>query len=242
MCLPAALIPLVVGAGLTAGGTLANYFGNQQAQHAQMDAANAERARQQGLSAKQDQAFQRSLDDTQTFGPDGQKVEADKRLATLNAALGTRSPTQDFLPGSSSADASVASSGNKIVSNEHADAAQHATALATMNGLGDALFKGNIAINREGQTINQIGSAKAGSAAVLPTELQAAAQKGSLLRGLGSLATSIGGMAIGSGLGGLAGLGSVAPISAATANILPASALSMPAALSPMTSSAMAVL
>lgn len=200
MCFPFA-IPLA----LMAAGATASYAGNKQAQDAQSATSRAEQARQQVFSQRQDALVQNSMDQTAATAGKGLDDATAARQAELTAALGGASPTQDFLPGAQDADHTLADSANKIVATQHAGTAAHADASARLQALGDALFKTNVGVGRNSQEVNQIGEFKQGSAAVLPAELNAAAQKGSGLRTLGQIAMTIGSMAAGGG-----GLGAAA--------------------------------
>lgn len=214
---------------LTLGGAGASYVGNQEAQNAQKSAVSAENLRQQAFSKQQDTALNNSLTTAANTATTGLDTATQARQAAFTAALAGKSPTQDYLPGSASADPSVAASVNKVVGDQHAFSAQQGDALARSTALGDDLLGTNINLNRNAQTIDQLGSFKVGSANVLPAELNAAAQKGAGLRGLGSLATTIGSMAL---MGGLAapasGIGTAADASSAAAR---ASAASMGAVI-----------
>ena len=194
--------PWVIPLALMAGGGVAKYLGDQQAAHAERDASNAERARQQALAQQQDALVNNSIGKVGAITTGGLDTSIANRKAAITANMGTVSPTQGFLPGSSSADASVGGLGDKIVAGEKSLSGGVGDASARLNGLGDSLFGANIAVNRNDQGVNQLGSEKMQSAAVLPYELKAAATKGSLLRGLGGLAQSIGSMVAGAGLAG----------------------------------------
>ena len=215
--------PLILGTLL--GGSALSAIGNHQAASAQMAASNAERARQQALTQQQNALVDRSIANTGNITNGGLDAAIAARKAGIDASLATASPTQGFLPGSSTADASVGRSGAQIVGKEKALTGGLADASARMNGLGDSLFTTNIANNRDAQGVNQIGAAKMDSASVLPYELQAAAQKGAFLRGLGQLASTIGGMAAGGGFGGGSGAAANAYASSGGAIANPGSAI-----------------
>jgi hypothetical protein len=211
MCGPLAAL------GLMAGGSLAKYFGERQAQHAQNRAFQAEQHRQSAMTEQQQAAESDSLAKTATLAdPNAEADAANTRKAAFISALNQRSPTQDYLPGGQGAPSAVADTTNRVVEAQHADSERHAGALASLAGFGDQVFKSSIGVNRNAQTIGQIGRDKQGSAAVLPAELQAAAQKGGFLRGLGDLAMTAASFAGGMGGGG-AGAGSAGAMQAARA-------------------------
>lgn len=187
MCFPQA-IPLA----MTVGGSLLNSAGESKAARSQAAASDQERARQNQFSTQQMGYVDRSRDALANVAGTGTDQAVDARKTLLMSALDGRSPTQDALPGSGSADRVIAENGARVAGNEHAAAAQTADAMARLSGLGDSLFSANIGMNRNAQQIGQIGGFKAGSAAALPTELQAAAHKGETQRMLGQLASEIG--------------------------------------------------
>lgn len=207
--------PFSIGIALAVGGLGASQIGNNQAAGAQARAQSQERARQQKMTQQQEGYFNDSLGKaTAITDPTQQAAAVDKRNADLSAAI-QPSAESSYMPGSSSAPQLVKTANDKAVGNEKADASRLALALAQMGAPGQQLFDANIGIGRNSQGIGQIAQSKASSADVLNAELQAAAQKGGTLRGLGGLATSIGGMMIGSGLGA-GGLGSTGAISGST--------------------------
>ena len=195
--------PWMIPLALMAGGAVAKYAGDQQAQQAQAAVSTAERNRQQEMSAKQDALFQKSVSGEKNIAGSDNTAAIDARKASYAQALNARPAGQEFLPGAADANAVVGQSAGKIVGAEHEMVNQSADAQARLNGLGDNLFKANISQGRDAQGVNQIGSAKMDSASVLPSELQAAAQKGGTLRALGGLASTIGSMWLAGGAGGI---------------------------------------
>lgn len=194
MCGPFAALALL------AGGSIAKYIGDTQAQHAQQAAQDAERARQQQLTQRQQQAFQESVTKANSLAdPNAETAAVDKRNTALQAALTPASAQADFLPGSSSAPQLVQDAGARTAADTHAYSSNLAQALARLSGTGDQLLTTNIGIGRDAGAIGQLADFKQGSADVLPAELRAAATKGALLRGLGGIAQSIGGAAAGGG-------------------------------------------
>lgn len=198
----------IVGSALFAGGSAANYVGNQKAERAQKSAYSAEKRRQDDLTAQQDALFQNSLDRTGgVASQEGQDEAAAARKAAFVEALGGKSPDQGFLPGSSTADAAVGENANRVVATQDAFSDQQAGALAKLTGFGDQMLDANILNARDAGAVNQLSTSKRASAGVLDAELQAAARKGGTLRGLGSLATQLGTMALTAGLGGMPAAG-----------------------------------
>lgn len=194
MCFPFA-IPLA----LMAAGTVANYFGEKQASHASENAFNSERDRQSNLSDQQTARFQDSLDKTQAMlDPAAVAAAANKREASLASAIVPASQTNAaYLPGSDSAPSVVATAADKAGEGSKATSLNLAHAIAALGGTGDQLQTLNTGIGRNSESIGQLGGFKAGSMGVLDSEMQAAAQRGSFLRGIGGLAQTIGGAWLG---------------------------------------------
>lgn len=194
----------IVGSALFAGGSAATYAGNKKAEHAQKSAYSAEKRRQDDLTAKQDVLFQNSLDRTGGVASQaGQDEATAARKAAFVEALSGKSPDQGFLPGSSTADAAVGENANRVVADQNAYSDQQAGALAKLTGFGDQMLDANVLNARDAGAVNQLSTSKRASAGLLDGELQAAARKGGVLRGLGGLATQLGTMALTSGLGGM---------------------------------------
>lgn len=198
MCFAAAL-PLA----LLLGGSALNMVGNNQAAHAQEDANNAERRRQQVLTNQQQSLFKDSLSKAGELNtPDAQNKAIADRTAALTAGMPSATAPGSYLPGSSSAPTVVAAAADKSGAATNAYTGNLAAAMARMGAPGDQLLTTNIGIGRNSGLIDQAATTKADSAAVLAAELRAAAHKGAFLRGIGSLASSIGGAMAGGGAGG----------------------------------------
>jgi hypothetical protein len=175
-----------------------------------MNVFNAEQGRQKGFQDQQDALFQAALNRSSGLaGADTDAAEANRKAAFISALNG-RAPNQEYLPGSSSADAAVAESGNKIVGAQRADSEGLASAKARLEGFGDATFANSIAGGRTAQQMGQISSFRRGSAAALDPELLAAMNKGANLRGLGDLAIALGTSALGGSVGAGLGFGGTA--------------------------------
>lgn len=205
MCFPAD--PLTIALALTAVGSGAEYIGNEKAQKAQRGAQEAERIRQKGMEAQQNALFEGQL--ARTANVPGQGVEdaiASRRAAFMQALEG-RSPTQDALPGSGSADSAIAANQNRVVGEQRGESAQQADALARLTGLQQSLFDTNLLNNRDEQQVRMIGGNRLNSARVLPLELQAAARKGAGLRAVGGIAKQVGMSMLGGQFMAGAGLG-----------------------------------
>lgn len=212
----------IIGATALAGGTAASYAGNKQAQKAQLNVFNAEQARQKDFQARQDALFTQALDASRNLaGADTDNAEMQRKAAFISALNG-RAPNQDYLPGSSSADAAVAENRNKVVGEQRTESENLAGAKARLEGLGDALFSNRIAAGRRAQEMGQISSFRRGSAGVLDSELASAANKGANLRGIGQIATAIGTSMLGGSLGSIVGGGAQA--ASAGANYIGSSA------------------
>jgi hypothetical protein len=205
MCGPWAL-PLA----LLAGGTVAQYVGNKQAERAQNNRYQDEKRRQDRMTEEQQGLFQDSLARGQDLqSEEGQNKAIDTRQSALMSAIAPRSEGADYLPGSDSASNVVRTATDKAVGTQKAETGNLAAAMARLAAPNDQLLHANIGIARDAGKIGQVASFKAGSADVLNAELRAAAQKGAFLRGIGGLASSIGGMMI-PGAAGLGAAGSAA--------------------------------
>lgn len=184
--------PWAIPIALMAAGSVAKYFGDEKAGHAQERAYEAERARQQQYTNQQQQSFQDSLGKvTKLTDPNATQDAVNKRDSVLSSAI-TPVDQGSYMPGSSSAPQLVADASAKAAAGTHERSSNLAKALAELGGTGDQMLTTNIGIGRNSQAIGQAGSLAAGSAAVLPSEMRAASYKGSTLRGLGSLAQMIG--------------------------------------------------
>lgn len=196
-------IPLVAAAALAGVGGVAKYLGEKKAQKAQANAAQMERQRQQRMTEEQQGYFDQSLASAGDVA-DPAAIAAAKgaRENALFAAMAPQGAAGTYLPGQGSAPAIVQQQEGKAVEGARTDARSLASALAALGGTGDQLQRLNIDIGRNSQRIGQVARDKGNSADILQTELQAAAEKGSLLRGLGGLAMQIGLAAAAGGAGG----------------------------------------
>lgn len=200
MCIPA----LAAAALLAGAGGVAKYFGEKKAQKAQERVQATERARQQRMTEQQ----QGYLDDSLAGAgetADPAKIAAAKaaRESTLIGAMMPAASQANFLPGQSSTPAIVQQQEGRSVAKSAGEARSLASALAALGATGDQMQGLNIRIGRNSQGIGQVARDKANSADILGTELEAAAQKGALLRGLGGLAQQVGmAMATGGAGGG----------------------------------------
>lgn len=201
-------IPLIAAAALVGAGGVAKYFGEKKAKNAQQRANDTERARQDRMTQEQQGYLDQSLASAGNAA-DPNAIAATKaaRENTLFAAMAPQGAAGTYLPGHASAPAVVRQQEGKAVEGARTDARSLASALAALGGTGDQMQRLNIDIGRNSQRIGQIARDKANSADVLQTELQAAAEKGGLLRGLGDLAMQIGMSAATSGMGGGAAAG-----------------------------------
>jgi len=207
--------PISIGLGLAAAGTVAQYFGNQQAKHASQAAYTAEQGRQKAKTREQEALLDQSYDSARKLNdPNAENAAADKRKAAFVAALNARPSDSGYLPGQDSAPKVVADAASKAQESQNAFSGQQADALARMTGFGDQLLDTNIALGRNAQGIGMIGTDKANSAAALNAELNAAQYKGGFLRGLGGLAQMVGMAALSGGAFGAGGGASVGATSA----------------------------
>lgn len=196
-------IPLIAAAALVGAGGVAKYFGEKKAKNAQQRANDTERARQQRMTEEQQGYFDKSLASAGDVA-DPASIAAAKgaRENALFAAMAPAGAAGTYLPGQSSAPAIVQQQEGRAVDTARTDAKSLASALAALGGTGDQMQRLNIDIGRNSQRIGQVARDKSNSADILQTELQAAAEKGSLLRGLGGLAMQIGMAAAAGGAGG----------------------------------------
>lgn len=200
--------PFSIALALTAAGSVSTYFGQQQAARAKESTFNAERQRQQDLSDQQTSRFQDSLDKTRAASSEESMANAAKaRESTLASAIVPKGAESSYMPGSSSAPAVVATATESANAGGRAQSEGLARALAALGGTTDQLNTLNTGIARNSESIGQLGSFKAGSMGVLDSEMQAAASKGSFLRGVGGLASTIGSAWLGN-IGGAAAIGS----------------------------------
>lgn len=197
--------PWALPVALLVGGAGLNYMGQQKAKHAQERTFSQEEERQHKWDDQQQAIFKDSIGKASDLtDANAQKKAVDDRQSALVSAISTPEAAGAYLPGSDSAPAVVKTAADKAQSAAKDQSLRLAAAMANLNAPNDLLQKTNIGIARDAGQIGQIGSFKAGSAGVLDAELRAAAQKGAFLRGLGSLAATIGASALGGqALGGL---------------------------------------
>ena len=199
MCFPPAII---AGLAAAAVGTGAKYIGDKQAESASNATFSAERARQQAFTADQTAKFQDSLDRTKELTDPAQQEKAvAAREETLASAIVPASTAGSYLPGSSSAPSVVSTAQDKSAATSAATSSSLARAIATLGGVQDQKQGVDTAIGHNSSAIGQISGFRSGSAGVLNSEMKAAAQKGSFLRGVGGLAQQFGMMALSHGLG-----------------------------------------
>jgi hypothetical protein len=209
--------PITIGIGLMVAGSVANSVGQNQAAKAQARASDAERARKAKLTAEQEGYFADTLDKVgDTADPNAQAAATARRDDTLQAAIAPSPESTAYLPGTANAPAVVKTAADKAMASGRAESSQLARAIAAMGGTGDALQGLDIGALRNRQNVGQLAGFKSGSAAVLEDELRAAAMKGGTLRGLGQLATSVGSMAVGGGMGGMFAGGGAGGLGAAS--------------------------
>lgn len=204
----------IAAAALTIGGGLAQSMGAAKAQKAQAAAYQGERKRQKNFDKQQQGLFADSLRQTGDLqDPNAQQGAIDKRAAVLESGVKPTADIASYLPGSSSAPAVVATAADSASAGRRAETMQLADALARMGAPGDQLLHTNLGLQRNAGAIDQVAGFKRNSSEILPMELQAAASKGSTLRGIGSLASTIGQAYLGGGFGGGAGGLTSAPLS-----------------------------
>jgi hypothetical protein len=196
-------IPLVAAAALAGVGGVAKYLGEKKAQKAQDRVQQVERARQQRMTEEQQGYLDKSLASAgDVVDPAAIAAAKGARENALFAAMAPEGAAGIYLPGQASAPAIVQQQEGRAVDGARTEARSLASALAALGGTGDQMQRLNIDIGRNSQAIGQIARDKGNSADILQTELQAAAEKGALLRGLGGLAMQIGMSAATGGIGG----------------------------------------
>lgn len=200
--------PWAIPLALVAAGSVAKYFGNQQAQHARERTFSAERQRQQAMTEQQTARFQDSLDKTKDLLDKDKVAEAAQSREDALTANMIPEGQGAYLPGSSSAPNIVQTASDDAAAGSRERGQSLAHALAALGGTTDQLQGVNIGVGRDAQQIGQLGGFKAGSANVLDAEMRAAAHKGAFLRGIGGLAQTIGQAWLGASAGaGLVGGG-----------------------------------
>lgn len=207
-----------ISLGLLAAGTAMQVVGNNQAKRASWDAYNAEQTRQKAKTAEQDNLLDQSYSTADKLkDPNAQNDAAAKRTAAFVSALNARPATTAYLPGQDAAPKVIADTAANAAAGQSAYSNQQAGALANMTGANDQLLNTNLALNRNSQTIGQLGQDKYHSAQVLDSELNAAKYKGGTLRGLGGLGQLLGMAALNPFAGMGAGVGTKVVMSPAAA-------------------------
>lgn len=188
MCIPVFAAALLAGAG-----GVAKYIGEKKAAKAQARASENERVRQREMTERQQQLVNRSTDAAGNMAdPSAIAAAKNDREGQLFAAMqGADGPT-NFLPGQAGAPTVVQQQSGKAVERSQEQARTLASAMAALGGTTDQMQGLGIQLGRNSQQMGQIARDKMNSAGILPAELEAAAHKGSLLRGLGGLAMQIG--------------------------------------------------
>jgi hypothetical protein len=195
--------PVSIGIAIMAAGGLAENLGQQKAARAQERATNEERARKMRLTAEQQGYFDDTLKKVgDASGDDAQMKAANARNDVLSAAVAPQSSEATYSPGAASAPAVVGQAAAKAAGDSRNDSLGLARAIAQLGGTSDNFQQLGIDANRNRQGIAQAGGFMRGSADVLDSELQAAAQKGATLRGIGQLGQQVGSAMIGGGIGG----------------------------------------
>lgn len=197
--------PLTIGLALTAGSTVANTIGANQAASARKDAMAAERYRQQQLD-REAQGLNTKAQDRYSGFDQNQQDEAAKLADYFKSA--PESATGAVDTANASAASVMPTATNDIVTREigkQSDNAkaftdQQGTALGNLRSFGDLMGGLSRGTARDAGYIGQIGGFKQGSSAVLPYELEAAAQKGAGWRTFGDILGAAGSMYTGKGI------------------------------------------
>ena len=184
--------PLTVAAAVaTIGGTAASAIGQQQAQSAITNTANANIAQQRAYMDQANNLFQDSL---KQANPDTIKADAAADTAQRQTALLTNNPgLPSLVPGGQDyASRSTTAQGKSIMDKSNADLTQEASGRAALGGTNDA-FR-TLAINTQpnADKINELGSDIVAQNNLLPLEEAAASRAGGGLRTFGSLLTGAG--------------------------------------------------
>lgn len=187
MCEPTTIAALV----LTAAGTYEQARGQQMANKAMNEAQAAESARQKSLRNEADSLFKQSLG-SQTAEEQTKRL-ADKASERDQAMVGNQSKEQVVnIPVQGGAPTVVADETAARVGQGNLAAQQEASAKAALAAFGD-LQLGNALQNAHyGQQQSMLANFMNGSAAVLPTEMQAASQRGQGTKLFGDILTAAG--------------------------------------------------
>ena len=204
MCEPTTATLAMTSLGLTAAGTAASYAGAEKAKKAMNAAAYAEKLRQDKLKEESKVLFDASLGES---GADVSNKNIGDAVAKRDAA--TDSAVQEAVPSSVG---STTGATSKTVSDETAtrtSAGRNVASIYSKNknplsavndvNVNDAIRNGRY-LGDQGRVANFM----AGSANILPIEMDAAKEKGSGLRGVGTILTGAGslvGMGAGMGMG-----------------------------------------
>lgn len=191
MCDPATAA-MIGGAALTGAGSLTNSMGQSQARRAQSGVAQAELARQRGYRDASGAAFDTTLgkfekpqQDTGLTAAQAGRADAGKANITLGNAV---------FP-SARAPAVIADAYKRANADAATASAQYADASGRFGGYGDLTQSNDISLGRGRDEISKFGNFARGSNAVTPIEYEAAAGRGSTLRGLGDILMGAGNIA-----------------------------------------------
>ena len=201
--MPVQLLPLLLGLG----STLANTVGARQRDNSIAQTMNAERVRQKKFD---DDAFAANAraksryDDTA-----GGAADRATELSDLYTGAVAAEPTKAIAALPQSDSNIVLSSDAAGAERSTAEAGDEAQRRAKFKGFGDYFGDISRGVARDAGEVGMISSFKRGSQSVLPSELEAAQQKGAKWMMLGDLLNAGAGIAGGGGLKGLLGGGGV---------------------------------
>lgn len=192
MCEPTTIAALAA----TAIGSAMQIQGQRQAQRAQQGAIEAESVRQRGYQQEAQgyvdtarEGAARPQVENATARAAGEREAANREAAAVPTAMG------GYLPGQTAGPQVVRDEVDRQRGIAAAFTGQQAGARANLGGWTDALMGVRTGIGRAGEGVAQAASFGRGSAGVLGNELQAASQKGALMRGLGDATVAFGPLA-----------------------------------------------
>lgn len=197
MCDPITL----AGIALSVGGVVANSVAAGEDARARDSVLAAERARQEGYDKEAADLNQQSQDLYKGFVPqqDVRATQIGDYLAT-KVAPDPNSTAASIMPSSSSDIVNQDLAKKQNEAQGYVD--QQSTSLGKLRAFGDLLGDKTRMQGRDAGLIGQIGGFKTGSNAVMPIELNNAANAGNGARLLGDILSGVGNVAVGAGLNG----------------------------------------
>lgn len=228
MCDPITLAAI----GLTAAGVGAKAYAQHQVDEARAGAMEIERIRQRQYDAESSALSKASQQNYDDFG--GQEQQVSNELADYFTEASNTAPTPAMLPATNSQATNIAVQDATAVAKE--DARKQSLALADLRSFGDLFGSIGLQNARNASQIGTLAGFSAGSANVLPMELEAANGAGQFWNTVGDIASAAGSVASGAALGGgtLFGLGAPAATGVTAAAAPMATTAATKAAVNPL--------